>query len=101
MGNAYVGSSECMKEFLFADQKRFSLVPIHIESFVTNQADFESRKVQWRVDRELQTFEAWEAKKDMIDRVACSRQGVMATMNIQQDFTCDKCRGTRDEVCEV
>jgi hypothetical protein len=90
-----------MKEFTFADQKRFSLVPIYIESFVTNQADFESKKVQWRVDRELQTFEAWEAKKDMIDRIACSRQGVMATMNIQQDFTCDKCRGTRDEVCEV
>lgn len=98
LGNAFCGSSECMKEFLYADQKRFNLVPVFIEPFCDAEEDYEAKKHNWRCDRDLATFDNWESKKDMIDRLACSRQGVPAMLDTQ-DFTCDGCRESRDRVC--
>jgi hypothetical protein len=87
-----------MKEFMYADQKKFNLVPIFIESFSEEEARFDNDKSRWKVDRDLDSFAKWEAKKDMIDRLACSRQGVVAGFNVD-DFMCVKCRDSRDEVC--
>ena len=99
LGNAFIGSAECMKEFLYADQKRFNLVPIFIEGFCNDESTFEDKKGSWHVDHDLDAFEKWESKKDMIERLSFSRQGVPSFFDTA-DFVCDKCRTTRDIVCE-
>ena len=98
LGNAYIGSSECMKEFLYADAQKFNFIPVFIESFARDAEEFESKKAMWKVDSDLVEFDKWEAKKDMIDRLACSRQGVVAGLDVE-DFVCDLCRDSRDQVC--
>ena len=98
LGNAYCGSAECMKEFLYADQKRFNLVPVFIERFAEDEEEFDGKKDRWKPDHDLDNFDKWEAKKDMIDRLACSRQGVMAGLDTE-DFVCDLCRDSRDAAC--
>ena len=98
LGNAYIGSSECMKEFLYADAQKFNFIPVFIESFARDAEEFESKKAMWKLDSDLVEFDKWEAKKDMIDRLACSRQGVVAGLDVE-DFVCDLCRDSRDQVC--
>lgn len=88
----------CCPRFLYADQKRFNLVPVFLESFCDTEEHYEAKKGYWRCDHDLSSFDAWESKKDMIDRLACSRQGVPALLDTN-DFMCDLCRETRDAVC--
>ena len=58
----------------------------------------QTQKNYWRCDPDLSSFGSWESKKDMIDRLACSRQGVPALLD-SNDFMCDRCRESRDMVC--
>jgi hypothetical protein len=83
---------------LYADQKRFNLVPVFLEQFCDSEELYLERKGFWRCDRDLSSFDTWESKKDMIDRLACSRQGVPALLDTN-DFMCDHCRESRDMVC--
>ena len=89
--------TRCLR-FLYADQKRFNLVPIFLESFCDSEEQYGARKGYWRCDHDLSSFDTWESKKDMIDRLACSRQGVPALLDTN-DFMCDLCRESRDMVC--
>eukprot|EP01051_Picozoa_sp_SAG22_P008083 SAG22_NODE_596_length_8727_cov_107.360338_9_plen_651_part_00 len=85
-----------MKEFQYGDRFKLPYLPVYIESFASSEAQFENRKHLWSPD--MDDFETWESNKDVIDRVACSVQGVMAHMDLAH-FVCRSCETTRDQIC--
>ena len=105
LGNAYLGSSECVRELQFADtllrENQKPLIPFFLESFVNSQEDFDRKKTLWRCDSDLRKFEQWAKKKQYARKAATCLQGVPAYFEDLSVFTCDKCRGKKDTACST
>ena len=43
LGNAYIGSAECTKEFQFGDMKGITFIPIYLERLAQSEAEFEGQ----------------------------------------------------------
>ena len=98
LSNAYCGSKECRKELQYASHKGLLMLPVFLESFAANQAEFEAMGMAVCCDPELQEFSKFETSKNLVERLMLSLQGVPAYMDLSE-FICDECRDTRDTVC--
>ena len=70
LGNAYIGSAECTKEFQFGDMKGITFIPIFLERLAQSEAEFEAGKPRWRPDRSRSFYEQWSGYRDVLDRLA-------------------------------
>lgn len=98
LSNAYCGSKECRKELQYASHKDLLRLPVFLERFAADQAEFEAWGMAVRCDRELQEFSKFKTSKDLVERLTLPLQGVPAHMDLSE-FVCDECRDTQDTVC--
>jgi hypothetical protein len=96
LSNAYCGSQECLKELQYADIEKYARVPVFLEAFAADQAEFET--VATLCDPELQEFSSFEVRKNLVKRLMCTLEGVPAFMDLT-DFMCVNCGDKRDAVC--
>jgi hypothetical protein len=101
LGNGYVSSAECVKEFKFGDMKQFKFVPVFLEYLADTEAQFIERQVPSLCDADRSTFSEWEKHKDVIDRLASQKQGTFSVLNMP-DFVCPVCDKwfRKDIVCD-
>jgi hypothetical protein len=101
LGNGYVSSAECVKEFKFGDMKKFKFVPVFLEYFSDSEAQFVEGQVPRLCDADRSTFTEWEKHKDVIDRLASQKQGAFSVLNMP-DFVCPVCDKwfRKDTVCD-
>eukprot|EP01047_Picozoa_sp_COSAG01_P003433 COSAG01_NODE_102_length_26290_cov_94.760299_5_plen_1064_part_00 len=97
IGNAYAGSGQCMAELQYANSKKLQILPIFIERYAQSEAEFSTW--QHTCDPDLADFEHWKLQTEMIDRIACSKQGAVHYLD-REDFVCDACRNSRGLICE-
>eukprot|EP01051_Picozoa_sp_SAG22_P001216 SAG22_NODE_45_length_24718_cov_12.462448_19_plen_820_part_01 len=98
LGNAYIGSAECMKEFQFGDMKQKTFIPIFLERFCQSEEEFEAQKQQWKPDRTRSEFDDFSSYRDVLERIAGPKQGAYTPMDMAE-FVCEACKDTRDTVC--
>ena len=86
-----------------ADQlskEHHTLIPVFLESFASRQ-EYEDKNIAQYCDPNLRTHRQWNKKKDYCRKTAGCLQGVTAYFDSLTSFTCDECRDTRDNVCEM
>ena len=101
LGNGYVSSGECVKEFVFGDMKKFRFVPVFLEFFADSENQFIENQIPRLCDGDRSTFAEWEKQKDVIDRLASKKQGAFSVLNMP-DFVCGVCEKwiRKDTVCD-
>ena len=100
LGNAYVGSIECLKEFQWGESQKYKFVPVFLEPFVSSEAEFAEKNTAAFCDGDRKTFGEWEKWADVVKRLSFSKQGCVALLT-RKDFLCPQCERTvrHDKVC--
>ena len=99
LSNAYCGSEECLKELEYADMKRFTRIPVFMESFVDNAETYRKKQISTLCDKKMQEWKGFEVAKSTVERLTFRLQGVTGPLDLTRNFTCNECRGKRDTIC--